>query len=259
MIEIKCPRCDTHYHVPAEKAGKKGRCPKCGGAIRVPSPDHQIHAQYVPDQSFSPWQKRLMIGVPIAIAVIIAVLVFFQSSGGKKENARDVENSEPANKVHQADADLIRLEQVTERFDRYCAKSNQERRLRARSVLTKDRSYEPVSPGEYRLRSEVLDERAHALAVPATYKEEEWRLDCALSEDEAGQLEKLSGKMESESQEIARLVTRMGGGIVLQRDALGRQVLGTEETRRELASRSKAINERRAKAEAELRELRMKR
>jgi predicted Zn finger-like uncharacterized protein len=256
MIEIKCPRCETHYHVPPEKAGKKGRCPKCGGAIRVPAPDHQVHAQYVPEQTFTPWQKRLMIGVPCAIALLIVVLVLVQGNGGKGKKGEDPETSEAANKVRQADAELARLEDLTERFERYCAKLGQERRLRARSVLEKDRSYEAVTPGEYQLRTEVIEDRARAQAAPASYKEEEWRLDTALTEDEEALLAKLSPQLDMEAKEIARLVARTGGANVLAKDALGREVVSMEDARKEFLARSKAINERRAKAEEELRELR---
>ncbi len=36
MINLKCPKCDKQLNVKDELAGKKGKCPQCGGMIIVP-------------------------------------------------------------------------------------------------------------------------------------------------------------------------------------------------------------------------------
>lgn len=256
MIEIRCPRCDTHYHVPADKAGKKGRCPKCGGAIRVPEPDHQVHAQYVPEQTFTPAQKRLMIMIPCAVLLLVGVIVFLQR-GKSEQEKRKLEQLEDEARtgIRRTEQDLARVEDLAERFGRYSVKLNHERRMMARMVLQRDRSYEAVTPGEYRLRTEVLEERARAQATPATYKEEEWRVDAPLSEDEAAMLQRCVPELEREAKEIARLTTRAGGTNVMTKDAVGHDVVNGEEIRKQLSARIKSINERRAKAEADLREV----
>ncbi len=258
MIDIKCPRCDTHYQVPSEKAGKKGRCPKCSSAIRVPVPDHQLHAQYVPQPTFTPWQKRLMIGIPCAIALLIVIIALVQSGGGKRREGPDPENSEAAIRLRQAEGDLMRLEQLAERFERYSVRCSLERCLRARHVLQKDRSYESVAPGEYQIRTETLDARARARAAPETYREEHWRLDLPLTEEETSTLRKLSPEVENEAREVAALLRQQGAANVLTRDALGREVLSIEDTRRELNARIKAVTDRRDQAESELRALRLR-
>jgi len=37
LIQFPCPQCCTVLRVPDDKAGKKGKCPKCGGVIAVPA------------------------------------------------------------------------------------------------------------------------------------------------------------------------------------------------------------------------------
>ncbi|MCE5280277.1 MAG: hypothetical protein ABFD92_04820 [Planctomycetaceae bacterium] len=38
MITIKCPACLVWLHISDDKAGKHGKCPKCGQPIMIPSP-----------------------------------------------------------------------------------------------------------------------------------------------------------------------------------------------------------------------------
>ena len=37
-IKFKCPHCDRLCRVPADLAGRQGRCPGCQGVLEVPSP-----------------------------------------------------------------------------------------------------------------------------------------------------------------------------------------------------------------------------
>ncbi len=39
-IEVTCPNCSATFKAKDEFAGKKAKCPKCGGRIVVPSPFH---------------------------------------------------------------------------------------------------------------------------------------------------------------------------------------------------------------------------
>jgi len=38
MIAIRCPKCQTHYRVPDDAAGKRTQCKKCGQPFRIPQP-----------------------------------------------------------------------------------------------------------------------------------------------------------------------------------------------------------------------------
>jgi len=35
-IPITCPTCNSHFEASPDQAGKRGKCPKCGGVIEVP-------------------------------------------------------------------------------------------------------------------------------------------------------------------------------------------------------------------------------
>src|SRR5262245_27525885 len=41
-IAIVCPNCGRRFRVAAGHAGRRGRCPLCGGAVLVPEPDLPI-------------------------------------------------------------------------------------------------------------------------------------------------------------------------------------------------------------------------
>ncbi|MCE5328608.1 MAG: hypothetical protein LLG01_19570 [Planctomycetaceae bacterium] len=58
MITIKCPACLVWLHISDDKAGKHGKCPKCGEPIVIPSPaaaaSPQAQVQQSADQPAAP-------------------------------------------------------------------------------------------------------------------------------------------------------------------------------------------------------------
>jgi DNA-directed RNA polymerase subunit M/transcription elongation factor TFIIS len=48
MIRFACPVCNAVMKAPADKAGRKGQCPKCGQRLQVPSPSRTVLAKPLP-------------------------------------------------------------------------------------------------------------------------------------------------------------------------------------------------------------------
>jgi DNA-directed RNA polymerase subunit RPC12/RpoP len=48
MIVFRCPGCSVRLQVPDAKAGKKGKCPRCGGRIVVPTEPPPVPLDYAP-------------------------------------------------------------------------------------------------------------------------------------------------------------------------------------------------------------------
>ncbi|MBN9122489.1 MAG: hypothetical protein J0I06_25650 [Planctomycetes bacterium] len=41
-IRVACLSCGYRLRAPAEKAGKRGRCPQCGAAVEIPRPEESV-------------------------------------------------------------------------------------------------------------------------------------------------------------------------------------------------------------------------
>ena len=50
-IQVTCRSCNSMFHAPDNAAGKRAKCPKCGGAIEIPAPaDEEVLEAEVADR-----------------------------------------------------------------------------------------------------------------------------------------------------------------------------------------------------------------
>ena len=244
VIESKCPRCETYLKVPQSKAGRHGRCPVCGGAITIPFPPIEIPptplaAGPKPPRSKAIW--GVLAVIVLLSAICIAIALRRQGVLGTTEEG----NSPALTPAQQAglDAQLIEIGKLEEIVRRYRDARVRERRLRAREVLMKIDSYEPVTDFEYALRREVLDEeeRATQSAEKAGGEGDPWQLNTPLAPSEKEELGLLADDLQAQSSRLETEANALGISVAPVRDPMGRVLLDGAEVSANLVARRESI------------------
>ena len=72
MISFACPGCQARLRVGDDKAGKRGKCPRCGHAIEVPLPELRLEGEddllEVPTPAASSWSTPMSAAAPAGTA-----------------------------------------------------------------------------------------------------------------------------------------------------------------------------------------------
>lgn len=74
-IYFQCSCCHTNYSVPAEKAGKEGKCKNCGDTVRIPTSE-QIGDGHKVGEDSSQNESNLLIRTILAFAMVLSILVW---------------------------------------------------------------------------------------------------------------------------------------------------------------------------------------
>ncbi len=244
MIELKCPRCETLLRVPASNAGKHGRCPICGGAIAVPLPAVEIIPEPIVEHPKPPRSKAIwvVLGLIVSLsAICVAVALRRQGVLGTTEEDKGPALT-PAQQTR-LDAELIEIGKLEDLVRRYRESRVRERHLRARAVLMKINSYEPVTDFEYALRRDVLDEEEKATQSEGNTggENDPWQLNTPLAPSEKEELDLLSDDLQAQSSRLERELSPVGISVEPVRDPMGRLLLDGAEVWANLVARRESI------------------
>lgn len=262
-IDVHCSRCGMQYEVADTKAGKKGRCPTCGGSIHVPSLGEAGTAYHKARQNkhLSHMIAWTSVSVIAALLLLIVILVLREESSTsgvvavpstapvgpivsapiKTVPAQDSAVSTPSSpaqfpaadsstSVAEKQAFLIRY--AAERLGEYRALVAQERRLRAREILRKSRENEPVQMEEYELRNKVNEEAA--LLAEEGKDVSGWRLDEPLDDEERRELANLSTRLGAFSNDLRNEFMRHNLTLSTSVDIYGRRLIDISEAQAKL-------------------------
>jgi len=229
-MKLRCPRCGCRLTVPDHKAGKRGKCPTCGGPIKVPTLDE---LQLAMAQKGPPsWVVGVGVAVGIAVLLLVAILLFQaggnESAGGSRASRRGANSTEEDMPLEDQ---LRRILGIEARLQSYQDLLKTEQFLHVRAINTKLHSYEQLTPEELRFRDEMM---------------EAWRKDTAaspdlslantpLSEIEKGEYRQIQEDLRKESDEILHAMRLAGAHIPVRPDSFGKNVLDLDETRTKLA------------------------
>jgi hypothetical protein len=177
----------------------------------------------------------LLIGICIAVAL----------SGHGKLGATQESNG-PTLTPEQAarqEAQLTEISKLEDTVRKFRELRVQERHLRARDVLMKISSYEPVTDFEYALRRQVLEEQEKAAksAGEAGGENEAWKLNAPLAPSEKAELGRLSDDLQTQSAELAKELSSVGIFLAPVKDPLGRALLDGAEVSEKLIARRESI------------------
>jgi hypothetical protein len=241
-IEVKCPRCSTLLKVPDRKAGRRGRCPICGGPVKIPLVVIAPMPFAAPQK---PARSRLIWVIPAGIVLLIGIWVIVALSGHGKSGATE-ESSGPAltpEQMSRRDAQLLEISKLEDMVRIFRELRVKEKHLRARDVLMKISSYEPVTDFEYALRGQVLEEQEKAAksAGDAGGENEAWNLNTPLAPSEKAELGRLSDDLQTESADLARELSSIGIFLAPVKDPLGRALLDGAEVSEKLVARRERI------------------
>lgn len=270
MIEVKCARCGMHYEVADSKAGKKGRCPTCGGPIHVPTLGEAGEAYHKSRSELHASHMFGWVAVSVAAAVLVLAIVLVlrgESPPKPAPPAAPPPRTEPIASApprptapaagiakpppppqpapppppSTADTDRMafRVRYAKEKLGNYRDMLALERRLRAREVLRKDRAYEPVSAEEYQLRRSVLDEAAVLAAGGENL--DSWRLNEPLTEPERRELEDLIERIPAASADMIDEMGRLNLQGTYVTDPFGRRLINTDDAENKLNALQKSI------------------
>lgn len=247
-MEIKCPRCGSTWRVSEEKAGKRGRCPQCWGIIKVPDKAHDpaAEAHHYTAPPTSPARKVFFIaaGVVLLAGIVLTVVLRkgaeMDSGGGVQELTPEV-----LTQLRVLNMELNQLERISDQCDQLDNIAREERCLRARDVLRKDKAYEPVSAVEYSLRAAVKDEEMAYRAEcekKAQSAPPSWQLDVPLQEDERALLTQKSTDVVKSSEEITQALAQTGLKASTRQDLVGRNIVNTDEARKLLDAKLEKLH-----------------
>jgi DNA-directed RNA polymerase subunit RPC12/RpoP len=241
-IEFKCQRCRTPLKVPESLAGKKARCPICGGRLRIPVPEPAAGPVF----EFPPQPRRRIVWMAVAGgALILVICVLVALSGHRKSRATEGGYGPTLTPEQQArlERPLSQINRLEEMARKYHESRVEERRLRAREVLMKINGYEPVTDFDYALRRHELEEEKSAAksAGEAGEESDPWKLNRPLDPAEKEKLDRLSDDLQAQSAELERDLSSVGIVIASAKDPLGRSLLDGTEVSAKLATRRESI------------------
>jgi len=232
VIRFDCPRCGKHLRVSPEKAGRHGRCPTCGGRIKVP----KEASVELADEHLESRHVRLVIGVVVGLFLIGTVAFLIgrgEGNGGEDEGTQSAGQYEAlVRKLEQVRRRLTQLDDLDARLADYKKMALAESELRARDVRRRLNAYEPVSVFECTLREQILAERGERrLGSPESgTASDKARLNASLTTLEREHLKQLSERLEQFSAELAGALQRANMPTRLTPDPLGRQLLNPAKT-----------------------------
>jgi hypothetical protein len=194
-------------------------------------------------------QKQFRSGVIWAVSagvvLIVGICIAGALSGHGKSGATQESNGptltpEQAAQQEAQLTEIGKLEDMTRKFRELRV---QERHLRARDVLMKISSYEPVTDFEYALRGQVLEaqEKAAKSAGGAGGENEAWKLNTPLAPSEKAELGRLSDDLQAQSAELAKELSSVGIFLAPVKDPLGRALLDGAEVSEKLIARRESI------------------
>ena len=239
-IEFKCQRCGTPLRVPESKAGGKGRCPICGVRIKIPelaATSVAPHHQHSPSKVI--WAVSAGVVLIIVICVVAALSKRHKSLTAEEGNGPELTSEQQA----QLERPLAGISKLEDMVKRYRELRVEERRLRAREVLMKINSYEPVTGPEYALRGQVLEEQKEATqsAGDAGGENDPWKLNTPLEPTEKEQLERLSDELLAQSARLETELASVGIPVAPVKDSRGRALLDGAEVTAKLAARRESL------------------
>ena len=243
-IDVTCSRCGARYMVPNSKAGKKGRCPACGGMIHVPL----VPGRPGPQPLAQLRKSKLIPGIVLAAALLVAIYCILQVSkqSATVQPGQAIPPTDVSDKLKLVETKLYQIENLEDRVKKYQELCTLERRLRARDVLLKVRNYEPVSNDEYDLRKKVLEEYANAAKSqpPASGAErKDWQLDTPLTPAERAELTRVSNELQQQSKDLVEDLNDIGIVVAPTTDPLRRTLLNGDQAAAKVTDRKASLLE----------------
>jgi len=232
VIRFDCPRCGKHLRVSPAKAGRHGRCPTCGGRIKVPN---EVPVEKV---SGKLEHRHVRLAIAVVVGFLLIVAVAFLAGRGDRNGREDAEGSSVVHheallrKLQQVRRRLTQLDDLEGRLAAYKRMALSESELRARDVRRRLNDYEPVSVFECALREQILagrEERINASTGPEIVADE-GKLNSPLTTLERERLKQLSDQLEALSAELVEAFRRAHITIRPTPDPLGRRLLNVTET-----------------------------
>jgi hypothetical protein len=230
--------------VSESKAGTKGRCPICGGRLTVPQPIIPPTPLPVSELQPQPFPKAIW-AASAGVLLLIGIGVVVALSGHHKSRATEAAYGVrlTPDQQGQLDVQMIEIGKLEDMVRRFRESSVKERHLRARDVLMKINSYEPVTNFEYALRGQVLqeEEKAGQSAGNSIRENDPWKLNTPLEPSEKDELVRLSDDLQAQSAKLASELSTVGISVTPVKDPLGRALLDGAEVSRELIARRESI------------------
>lgn len=250
-IGVRCSRCNSVYAVPSEKAGHRGRCPRCGGIMRVPVPAKSAGSPSKAASSFTKRSALLLIPAVVVIVALIAFLVIRKGTENDADKAPSAAELAATDNVRRVQNEVGRLHAVDRRLKEYDDLYAMERRMHAREIYGKMKAYESVSKEEYSLRAAVQLEQSDLKLNPL---ESDWQLETPLNVTEKTERGRHSKELESDAAEVRDMLSQMGIAVDLKPDAFGRALLNRPEVDAAIDRHRQALETKLKAAEAELQE-----
>ena len=198
-----------------------------------------------PPESQKESRFKVIWAVSAGVALVIGICVAIALSGHRKSRATEKGNGPTLTSEQQVrlDVQLTEIGKLEDMVRKFRELSVQERHLRAREVLMKISSYEPVTSFEYALRGQVLDEEEKAArsAGNAGGENDPWKLNTPLEPSEKDELTRLSDDLQAQSAKLAIELRSVGIPVAPVKDPMGRALLDGAEVSGELAARRESI------------------
>ncbi len=244
MIELKCPRCETLLKSARKQSGQAWTMSDLRRRDHHSASADRNSSDAARRSSKPPRSKAIWVVLAVIVllsAICVAIALRRQGVLGTTEEG----NSPALTPAQQArlDAQLIEIGKLEEIVRRYRDARVRERRLRAREVLMKIDSYEPVTDFEYALRREVLDEEEKATqsAGNAGGEGDPWQLNTPLAPSEKEELGLLADDLQAQSSRLETELNALGISVAPVRDPMGRVLLDGAEVSANLVARRESI------------------
>jgi len=190
--------------------------------------------------------RAIAIWVVLGVGVLVIGICAAIALSRHRQSGTTEEGSGPKLTPEQQarlEAPLAELDKLDDMVKKYRESRVEERHLRARDVLMKINSYEPVTGFEYELRGQVLEEEKEATQSAGGTAEESdpWKLNQPLGPSEKEKLGQLSDDLQSQSTRLETELGTIGISLAPVKDSLGRALLDGAEVSARLAARRENI------------------